>query len=44
NTNNYDYAVSDFTQLLKRQSDHVTARLYRGVSYYYLEYYQLAAF
>ncbi|CAF5175232.1 unnamed protein product, partial [Rotaria sp. Silwood1] len=42
NTNNYDYAIGDFTELLKRQSDHVTARLYRGISYFYLEYYQLA--
>ncbi|CAF4512844.1 unnamed protein product [Rotaria sp. Silwood2] len=32
NTNNYDYAIGDFTELLKRQPSHVSARLQ---SYYH---------
>jgi tetratricopeptide (TPR) repeat protein len=42
NTDNYDYAISDFNELLKRQPDHVSARLHRGLSYFYLELYQPA--
>ena len=42
NSNNYDYAISDFAELLKRQPDHVSARLHRGLSYFYLESYQAA--
>ena len=42
NSKNYDYAIGDLTELLKRQSDHVSARLHRGLSYFYLEDYQPA--
>jgi tetratricopeptide (TPR) repeat protein len=42
NCQNYDYAIGDFTELLKREKDHVSARLHRARSYFYLEDYQLA--
>ena len=42
NGKNYDYAIGDFTELLKRQPDHVSSRLHRGLSHFYLEDFQAA--
>lgn len=42
NSKNYDNAIGDFNELLKRQPDHVSARLHRGLSNFHLEEYQYA--
>ncbi len=42
NSKNYDNAIGDFNELLKRQPDHVSSRLHRGISNFYLEEYQYA--